>query len=196
MQPTIFLVLLTTLWNPAAEAMLRPVTKTELADKLAYYRSIQVLHTKFHETKTLKGMNIKIKSDGNLTVQRPNKVIWEVVQPSPITVILDNQNVKILDGSGKTETYQMDGGAKESLKPLVAWMRLDPEELALNYDVFAMSDNRYRFQPKETAKSPFLALQMTLKANSYVEKLEIEETSGDHLEIRFEKPRIERSHDK
>ncbi len=191
MKPLLLLTLLAMIPR-LSQAAPHAVSQKELAEKLRYYRSIKALQTKFHETKTLKDMKIQINSEGELTVTRPSKVVWKIIKPSALTVTLDDQSIQISSGQGeKDESYPMESGPRESLKILVAWMKLDPVELSQAYDVSTVSENTYRFLPKAGPKSPFLAMQMTIKPNSYVEKLEIEEASGDHLTIRFEKPRLE-----
>jgi hypothetical protein len=168
----------------------RSIGKSELASELSYYQSIQTLQTKFHETKTLRDIQLK-----DLTVIRPNKVIWKVTRPSPLTVTLEETRLQILE-EGKTESFAIEGEAKQALKSLVVWLKLDPDELFATYQISSLGENRFAFVPKSLETSPIQRLEMTLRTNSYVERLQIDEKSGDHLDIRFEKPRIERSHAK
>src|SRR4051812_3875254 len=86
----------------------RPVARAELAKALAFYRTITRIRVRFQETKILKEMNLKLPSEGNLVVTRPNSVRWEVVKPSPLVVFLDDKHVEIISGSGpgeKKESY-------------------------------------------------------------------------------------------
>jgi outer membrane lipoprotein-sorting protein len=191
-----FLTLLGLVLGTVTWAAPRPIEKQELASQLTYYQSIQTLRTKFHEIKTLKEMKLTLESDGELTVIRPSKVIWKVTRPSPLTVILEESRLQILDSEGKGETLAIEGEAKKSLKSLVAWLKLDPNELFETYQISDLGENKFRFEPKVPAESPLRALVMQIRPKSYVEQLQIEERSGDSLTIRFEKPRIEQVHGK
>jgi hypothetical protein len=189
--PTFFL-----LFCAASAGTGRPVEETELASRLKFYESIQRLVAKFHETKTIKNMSLKLESDGELTIDRskarPNLVIWKVTRPSPLTVSLTQGKLDIVGADGKAESYSMEGAARDSLQALVAWLRLDPEELAKTYLVTDLGGERFRFAPRKGSELPIQSIQMKLEAGSYLEELEIMESSGDRLVIRFEKPRIER----
>ena len=181
----------------SSAAASRPVTREELAKQLTYYQSISELNAKFTETKTLKDMALKLESDGELTVVRPvagtthSQVVWRVIHPSALTVTLSEGSVKIVSGDGKTENYAIEGSAKESLKALVAWLKLDPEELIQSYRISQEADGAYRFEPKGEAS--IAAMVMTLQPGSYLEQLRIEEKSGDSLLIRFQKPTLKKA---
>lgn len=179
--------------TPGFGAAAPGITRDQLAQELRYYQKIATLHTRFHETKTLKDMGMKLESDGELTVVRPtgtqaSKVTWKVVHPSPLTVILEEGKLQIQAGDGKSENYSLEGSARESLKALVAWLKLDPDELMQSYKISKAEGGGWLFEPK--AEAPITSMQMELKPGSYLQRLVIQEKSGDTLQIRFEKPQI------
>lgn len=168
------------------------VSRAELTARLKYYRTIGKLETKFHETKRLKNIGTTIESEGELTIVRPSKVIWKVTRPGRLTVELTDGKMRITDPSGKTETYEADASARDSLRSMVAWLKLDPDELLASYRITDLGAETYRFEPKDREAAPVAAMQMKVKPGSYLERLDITEKSGDALEIRFDRPRIER----
>jgi outer membrane lipoprotein-sorting protein len=187
-------LLLLVFFSFSAHAASAPLTRDQLAEQLEAYRSIRTLHAHFHETKHLKDLKIDLTSEGELDLERPTRVVWRVTSPSPLTVTLEKDKLSITS-DGKREQYEMEGRAKESLKALVAWLELDPDALMANYRVLSLGKDRFRFEPKDT-NAPVQSLQMKIRAKGYVERLEIEERSGDSLDIRFDPPRVERSHEK
>lgn len=180
----------------AAPARTR-VTKASLGKLLAYYQSITTLSTRFKETKRLGDLALELTSEGTLTVHRPERVVWEIVKPSPVVVTLDRKQIRVETGTGaskKVETVSVDAGGEKaslSLRNLVAWLKLDPEELSARYEIFAVGEHDYEFVPKDKTSTPFESLTMTMKQEGYVEKLLIREKAGDSIAIAFEKPRIE-----
>jgi hypothetical protein len=169
------------------------VDRAELTKRLSFYHSLSKLTTKFHQTKHLKDVAISLESDGELTVIFPKRVIWKVIHPSPLTVSLEGAQLEITAKDGETNKINVEGEGREAMKALVAWLKLDPDELYNSYRITRIDKNdTYRFEPK--APGPIAALQMQVRAGSHIEKLDLEERSGDRLEIRFEKPRLERAH--
>jgi hypothetical protein len=184
----------------ALSADRKPMGREALVSVLAYYRDIRSLKTHFQETKTLKDMKSPLLSEGNLTITRPDRVVWEVIKPSRTLVELDRQGIRIKSGEGKDQKeetfgFAEKGGEKvtEGLAQLVAWLRLDPELLLNAYEIFSLGQDEYEFFPKNPSLSPFAKIQMQLKSKSHLERLRILEKSGDSIEIRFDPPKIVRS---
>ncbi len=176
----------------------KAMEKAELTSLLAYYQSITKLKARFKERKTLKDLSYPLLSEGLLTVQRPDRVVWEITKPSPLVVTLDRKELSIESGAGKTkkrEAIAVEGNDKaaESLKGLVAWLRLDPTALLEEYRIYSLGNHEYEMVPKRAGATPFDSLTMTLKEGAHLEALSIREKSGDSIVINFERPEIERA---
>src|SRR6185312_8598115 len=116
------------------------ISEKELTEKLKLYASISTLDVSFRQTKTLKDMNLQLKSEGRLQLRRPDRVVWEITQPSPVRVSLDHSQIEIQTGTGPdTQVQTIKTGeapseqAAQSLTALIAWLSLDSHALASQY---------------------------------------------------------------
>jgi outer membrane lipoprotein-sorting protein len=177
---------------------LKALSEGELAQKLRQYQSILSLEATFKQTKTLRKMDVHINSEGHFKVTRPRTFLWQVTKPSPISISMDDQQVKIVT-NGEPQVYKLSeipsGSAAQSLKGLMALLNLNAPELSLHYDVFAepSSDEQYqttKFIPKKGDGSPFKELIMYIDKAGFVRKVEISERSGDSIRIEFGLPKV------
>jgi len=176
-----------------------PISETELAKRLKLYASISTLSVGFKQTKTLKDMGIQLKSEGRLRLERPDKITWEITQPSPLLVTLDKSEIRIRSGRGpdsRTQVLKMgDAGSDQptqSLAGLIAWLNLDSKALVSQYQVLAVDKQSVHFEPKQKDSVPFESLDMSLGADGQLKHLVLHEISGDQLDIEFGKPEITR----
>ena len=174
-----------------------PISEKVLKEKLKLYASISTLEVDFKQTKTLKDMNLQLKSEGHLKLQRPDHLVWEITRPSPVSVSLDRNEILIRTGKGqdaqtqsfKTTDAQSDQ-ASQSLTGLITWLNLDSKALAEQYDIYATSQQTFRFKPKQKNSTPFESLEMEMGSGGQLKHLTIHELSGDLLDIEFGKPRL------
>lgn len=168
-----------------------PVSVEELKKTLSPYEKIEKLEVPFHQTKTLVEMKIKLESDGRLTLNRAKQtVLWEILKPSPLKVEMTATEIKLTDENG-TQTLKTDAGpAAQSLKSLVAWLKLDAEALAKEDDVFLVKPRVYLFKPRDRANSPFESIELTLGEKNHLKSLFMKEKSGDSMQIDFGTPKI------
>ncbi len=195
----IFVISLTVL-SRAALAGPSPLSEAELAEKLRFYRGIRVLDVRFEQLKTLKDMDLVLKSEGELRIERPAHFIWKVIRPSPVSVSVDGEAMTIVSGAGpsaRTQRLKLGDAPSDntarSLASMAAWLNMDAKALHREYDAFAESALKYRFRPKKLAGSPVAELEMELTREGHLKSLLIRELSGDTLDIRFDKPRIAQS---
>lgn len=186
--------LLYALSHLALSAEPHALTLAELSTVLGKYRSISVLRVNFTQTKILKDMDLKLVSHGKLTVVRPAKVIWEIKDPSPLTVTFDQSDLQIQSGTGstqKTEHYQIRSGQQgfSALKALSAWLNVDVDALYKDYTILSTDNNQYLFKPKQKG-IPFESILAKVGSSGHLEGLTLNELSGDQLELRFDNPEI------
>lgn len=176
----------------------RVVTEKELADSLRMYQSIASLDVTFKQTKILKNLDLQLKSEGRLQIFRTqHRIIWQIFKPSPVVVQLDQKEIRIESGVGKDLQKQVfkisdapSDKATQSIRSLVTWLNLDATALAEQYSIFALKTKAYRFIPKEKSISPFQGLDMYLAEDGQLNRLVMNELSGDSLDIEFGKPRL------
>lgn len=177
------------------------VTDAEMAKYLQFYASITHLDVDFKQTKTLVDMGINLKSQGHLVLDRPDKVVWQVTQPSALTVRLDKTSVQIQTGSGpdaQVQTLSIGDGqtsadtASNSLAGLAAWLTLDNKALSAQYRIYKKDRDSFRFVPKDRKTSPFESLEMTLNTSGHLRALTIHEISHDTIQIDFMTPKLSR----
>lgn len=176
----------------AAEAP-RKVGIEELEKALTLYKSIEHLEVDFKQTKTLKDMDLKLNSEGHLTVNHPNKVEWKILKPTPLTVELEKGTITINSASGTQKFSQAENPSakdRESFQTLLSWLRLDAREISEKYDVTKLALHNYRFEAKDPNTPVMKALEMKVAATGHVTDLKFEEASGDSVEIQFSKPKV------
>ncbi len=171
------------------------VSEAELGEKLRFYTTFQSLEADFHQVKDLKEMGLQMKSEGRLTLKRPDTVVWEVTKPAHVKVELGAAGIRITTGEGVSATiqnYPADQMPKEgdgaSLHDLVAWLKLDAHALANQYAITRTNADHFIFAPKKNG--PFKTMEMDLSGAGHLEKLILHEASGDQMTLRFGKPRI------
>lgn len=170
-----------------------PLAAPQLQEKFKYYRSLKRLDSSFEQTKTLSDMGIDISSQGTFTLIPPDKVIWKVTKPSLMTLTLDKDSLT-MKGEGETLVLKQDGPSKkvsDSIQKIVSWLKMDVKQLVKDYQVFEVAKQRYRFVPLDK-DSPFKGMEMDLALNGHLEKLRLQEKSGDEIEIKFSSPRVVR----
>ncbi|MBS1961834.1 MAG: outer membrane lipoprotein carrier protein LolA [Bdellovibrionales bacterium] len=181
-----------------------PVSETALAEKLRFYASIKTLETDFHQVKDLRDLGMQMKSEGRLTLRRPDAVIWEVRKPARVKVELDSKGIRITSGEGKSATVQTFSSsemsaqmqkdkATSSLHDLVAWLKLDAHALSEQYAITttgtdARGQSRFVFTPKKPG--PFASMEMELAKAGHLAKLVLNEASGDRMTLEFARPKV------
>lgn len=176
-----------------------PIPERALAAKLEHYRRISDLRVTFRQVKWMKEMGIRLDSQGELALHRPDQVTWRISRPSPLLVRLGGGHIHIETGSGADRTVQdfpmanlpSDRGAR-ALAGLVAWLRLDAHAIAAQYQVVELGPRSFRFSPRPGVECAFAGLELELSREGNLKRLAIDELSQDRLEIEFGKPILEK----
>lgn len=190
----IALFLIQCVWSLAVEP--KPVSPEHLKQALKKYEGLETLETSFKQVKTVKGMDLKLDSEGTLKITFPNKVEWKVTKPEKVTVVLIGDRIQI-SSDGKTQEFRAsEGSAKDqaAFQDLLRWLKLDADGILRAYNVMETSGGQkprvFNFIPKESAGVPLKNLFLTLSADGHMEKLFFNETSGDDIAIKFSKPKL------
>lgn len=175
----------------------RIIPELELSERLKFYQKIKTLHTDFHQVKSIKSIGMELKSEGEMRLELPGKVVWTIKKPSFSKVELEGNTIKMTSGQGaeqKTQTMvlgkETDPNVSKAILSMMAWMRMDVPEIEKSYVISELGKNEFRCEPKNPAVSVFAALNFKLHPKGHVEELKIEEKSGDLIQIEFDKPQI------
>jgi hypothetical protein len=175
------------------------VDQNSLSKHLKEYQAIQRLESTFKQTKSFKDLKLKLKSEGQFTLDRIHKkVIWHIKKPADLKVTMTDDFITTKEEGRKDEqTLKLselgNGRLAQSMGMLVSWLEMDASKLIRQYSVFELADRKFRFVPKDKGLSPFEALEMQLNGKGLVEHVEISEKSGDHMSIDFQNNQIQRS---
>jgi outer membrane lipoprotein-sorting protein len=180
-------------WQISLGSQLQPLSEKQLTEKLRNYQDIATIEANFTQVKTLKDMDVTIKSQGHFSVHRPHDIIWQITKPSPITISISNQEIKLEKPSG-SEVFKLSQMPSEklakSLVGLMAWLEMDAEQLNKDYSVYPDQAHRFRFVPKNKDIAFFKDLLMELDAWGNVRHILITEVTNDTLSLDFGDTRI------
>lgn len=183
---------LLTATSVARGAQAKPVDVTELKKALSFYQSIERLDVDFKQTKTLKDIQLGLKSEGHLTLNLPDHVTWMVVKPQKMTVDLVQDKITI-QGPSETQTFSQsqNPSAKDrrGFATMLSWLKLDADAIAARFNVNQTDTHHYLFAAKDP-EPMFKSLEMELSPAGHVNKLIFHEASGDEIKIQFSKPTV------
>lgn len=175
----------------------RIIPEAELTQKLSFYQKIKSLNATFHQVKSIKSIGMELKSEGEMELSRPNKVIWTIKKPGFSKVELEGNSIKLTSGEGseqKSRTMilgkETDPNVSKAILSMMAWMRMDVPEIQKTYVISDLGKDEFRCEPKNPVTSVFAALNFKLHSKGHVETLKIEEKSGDFILIHFDKPSV------
>jgi hypothetical protein len=170
------------------------VSEQSLEKELKFYRDLNRLDVDFTQRKEIKSMDLKIESQGHLTLLRPEKiVIWEIKKPSPVKVTLTPTAITMESNGDKQVFKQSEASSNEGAQgvaALMAWLNLDAHQLSSDYRITETGKETFLFEPT-SAKAPFKKVEMKLNRQT-LKRMVMEEISGDRLEITFGKPTLTR----
>lgn len=185
-----------TLAGTAATAA--PVSAAELKKLFHRYEGLEELSVDFEQTKLLKDVPTPLLSKGHLMVKTPNELAWTLTSPAFLEVKMKGGDVVITSGKGTNADVQKISKAQmaanpqsRSLEGLTHWLQFDATYLKDEYAVEKISNTQYTFKPRH--ESPFTELKVELGPEDVVKVLELSESSGDKMILRFQKPSIKRA---
>ncbi|MGZ3723189.1 MAG: LolA family protein, partial [Bdellovibrionales bacterium] len=144
-------------------------------------------------TKTLKDIQLDLKSEGHLTLQRPDQVEWKILKPQPMTVNLAQQKITIKSASSTQTFSQADNPStkdRQSFATMLTWLKLDATAIADKYKVTETGTRQFRFVSKDPNEPVIKSLEMQMDDSGHVSNLLFEEVSGDSIRLAFAKPKV------
>lgn len=158
---------------------------------LKNYRDMERLDVAFQQTKTLKDIDVTIKSSGSLTVQMPDRVEWRILKPSPLTVEISKDHITMNDGAGRNRIAadSIPAAQRAQFFALFDWLRMDADAILQSYRVEKSAEGRFALVPLKP-DAFLLGMNITLNTKGHVETMRLLEKSGDELLFEFGKPKI------
>lgn len=175
------------------------VSKEELSKTFKFYQDIKELTVDFKMSKRLKDIPTILHSEGQLRVSQPNILIWKITKPAPLTVEIGKDEVKITSGEGqelRTQTFRLNqiGESADATRfqSMNAWLKMDTEKLSQDYEIEKLASDSFIFKPKHPNQVPFSKLTISLNQRGDLQKLSMEERTGDSTEFVFGPARVRR----
>jgi outer membrane lipoprotein-sorting protein len=171
----------------------KPVTVEELQKALTKYQAIERLDVDFKQTKTLKDIQLDLKSEGHLTLKMPAAVEWKILKPQPMTVILADQKITIQSASSTQTFSQAENPSakdRQSFQTMLTWLKLDAAAISDKYNVTETGPREYRFVAKDPKEPVVKSLAMKMDPSGHVANLLFEEVSGDSIQLNFSMPKV------
>jgi outer membrane lipoprotein-sorting protein len=181
---------------PAAEI------KTELKDReiksqifahiAAGALAVQTLSSDFSQERHLSILKEPLTSIGKFAYEKPDRLYWEILKPSPLGFVTQGDKAKRWSGSsGVTETLEID--QEPMIKAIVgqvsAWTRADFTWLEKRYRIAVLEETPYSLKliPLSLQEKKFLAY-ITIAFSedwTHVRSVELHEKGGDFTRLRF-----------
>lgn len=183
--------------EPAPNAPSQTLSEPELKSLFARYANLKSLTVDFEQTKSLKDIPTKLKSQGHLRVEAPSSLVWTLTKPSFLKFELKGGDAQITSGEGADATVQKFSKAQmasspqaKSLDGIASWLKFDPAYLTKEFTVSRTTGGKLKFAPKDLSNSPFSTIELLLTKDGVVKTLALAEKSGDLIELEFQKPTI------
>jgi outer membrane lipoprotein-sorting protein len=190
-----FLSLVSVLFGPALAGATRPARADEVGDALAAIAKaragVQTLVGTFTQERTIGLLATAVKSEGEMTLVRPDRLRWELKPPDAITYWIGPEGIAYATPSGGASAGKSASGRFGAvLGDLMTLLGGDLGTLRARYDLtvqkadggLVLGARPLADEVKKHVKSLSLKLPQNLWA---VSRIEIEESGGDRSVITF-----------
>ncbi len=164
---------------------------TGIGEKVAEFKTLK---TDFVQEKSLAIFKRKIIMRGRIYLQKPNTIAWHVDKPVKYSVLITDKEIRQWDED--TDQVQEISFSKNPmfkivLNQLTTWFSGNYGSLLNDYVVKVLHQHPYVFEfiPNETNFSRKIVKSITItfrEDEKYLEKIKIQEMSGDSTTITFE----------
>jgi outer membrane lipoprotein-sorting protein len=164
---------------------------TRIGEKVSEFKTLK---TDFVQEKNLAIFKRKLIMRGRIYLQKPNTIAWHVDKPVKYSVLITDTAIRQWDED--TDQVQEIPFSKNPvfkivLNQLTTWFSGNYGSLLNDYTVKVMQQQPYvfEFMPKESNFSRKIVKSITVtfrEDEKYLEKIKIQEMSGDSTTITFE----------
>lgn len=156
------------------------------------YAKLSQLSTHFSQVKELKGLGVKLKSQGEMQFSKPDFFEWKVSQPKSFAFIFRGTGIELLE-NGKivksADSSKFDPKMLNAISHLKAWLTLDQKFIEANYEIKKLSEQLYEFTPVGDNKI-FKSIKIEMGDKYPIKKITMVELSDDLMEIEFSKTKM------
>jgi outer membrane lipoprotein-sorting protein len=153
---------------------------------------LRLLFAPFEQTRVIGLLASEVKSRGELTVLRPDRLRWELLPPDAVTYWIGPEGISYRSGDGKVARAPADARFGAILGDLLAFVAGDPSKLRERYELATMAvPTGLGLEAKpRTPDLKKLVSRLELVTNEEkwgLERIVIEEPTGDSSTMRFAK---------
>jgi outer membrane lipoprotein-sorting protein len=192
-----FFLLCYTPSKPAAEKTISEQKTKENKSKIfsliaAGASKVQTLASDFSQERHLSMMKEPLISIGKFAYEKPDRLYWESVKPSPLGFVVQGDKARRWSSdSGATETLEINQEPmiRAIVEQVFAWARADFPWLEKRYRITVMEENPFLLKliPLSSQEKKFLSY-MTIAFSedwTHVRLVELHEKGGDFTRLRF-----------
>ena len=160
----------------------------------AHLQEASILHLDFTQTRTLAALSRPLKSSGSLVLARDLGVIWELRRPAALTYVMGPKGLTVVTAQGRKERKS----SREA--PMVAQMGRIFQSLTQGdwhgleaFFTVTGQGTAQRWEVTLLPKPPTAAFLkvVQLSGGRFMERIRLDEATGDRMEIRFEHQRTD-----
>ena len=148
---------------------------------------VNILRGNFEQTRYLKGFQKPLKSEGCFLVSKANGVVWQGIKPFASLILVRNSGAIVnLDQKKNPVKPKTKKPNAAMSKVMLAMLSGDQDEMAKYFNIQRSESNgiwTLQLQPKGGMARVFSRVEV--KGNRYIQKVVMEEKSGDKTELVF-----------
>lgn len=175
-----------------------PAPRELLAHIQTQLRTVDTMQADFVQKKRLVMLKHTLTIRGQFAMQKPNKVIWDVQEPTKYAIRVDGDEITQWDeDTNKVQVIHVGGDPtfKAITEQIQAWFLGDYKVLEQSYDVFLLGEKplSLRFAPKAGTMVSKLVknIEVTFgKDEMQIDRMVVNETSGDSTTLNYSNVRL------
>ena len=155
----------------------------------AHLKDAAVVHVAFTQVRTLAALSRPLKASGSLVLARDLGVIWSLRRPAVLTYVMGPKGLMVITADGRRERKS----SREA--PVVAqlgrvFQSLIQGDLKGLEEYFTVTGKgtpqRWEVTLLPKAQTAAFLRRVQLSGGQVLERIRIEEASGDHMDLAFE----------
>ncbi len=157
----------------------------------AHLKNTQLLHVEFTQTRTLAALSRPLKTTGRMVLSRDLGVIWQVRKPLRLTYVISPKGLLEMgpDGRAKVRTAKEVPVVAQMGHILQALLQGRWGALETHFTVHGKTKSgqwEITLAPRPQTAAFLKGVRVT--GSHFIERIQIEEVSGDKMLLAFERP--------
>ncbi|MFZ3231631.1 MAG: outer-membrane lipoprotein carrier protein LolA [Pseudobdellovibrio sp.] len=151
-----------------------------------------ILSGQFEQTKTIKDLQVSIKTIGKFKIKKATQqhieVLWQIQKPEQMNVCISEDQIIfdniLLKKRTTLKLSEISSQDSSGLSKLIHLIKLDPNEISTGFNI-QIKDGKILVFPKVKNQYSFLHAELELDSNKNLKKIFLVEPSEDSLEVNF-----------